>query len=119
MPKKPIKEGIKLFSVAEATSGYVLYARIAAPGEFSLPPNVDDDSEDHGDIHRVVMHLMEKANLLDQGFHLYTDRDNDAFLCFSYNVLIYAYNNILMKLLLLSIILLVFLIAHCPQLLYQ
>ena len=70
MPKKPVKWGIKLFSVADSRNGYLLNTLIytgaetlgsASSSYTSLPQPA-----------QVVMHLMERY--LHKGHHLFTDR---------------------------------------------
>jgi len=70
MPKKPVKWGIKAFSLADSRNGYMLNTLVytgaetldcASPSYASLPQPA-----------RVVMYLMRKY--LYKGYHLFTDR---------------------------------------------
>ena len=58
--------GIKKFELCDALSGYVLHVELYAGKDFPLPCEM-------GQAHGVVMDLMQKANLLNKGYHLFTD----------------------------------------------
>ena len=70
MPKKPVKWGIKAFSLADSSNGYLLNILLYTGAEtlfgtieqFSALPQPA----------RVVLHLVEPY--LNQGHHLFTDR---------------------------------------------
>lgn len=62
MPKKPKKFGIKVWTLADAITGYIL--------EFQIYTGKDRQAE-HGLAHRVVMDLVDRY--LHQNYHLYTD----------------------------------------------
>ena len=65
MPKKPVKWGIKLWCLCEATSGYCLAFTVYTGAE----TGVDAVTHDLG--YRIVMKLME--NYLHQNRHVYAD----------------------------------------------
>ena len=70
MPKKPVKWGIKLFSVADSRNGYLLNTLIYTGAE-----TLDDASPSYASLPQpaqVVMHLMHRY--LHKGYHLFTDR---------------------------------------------
>ena len=59
---------IKKFELCDAESGYVLHVELYAEKDF---PIHSDMRQAHG----VVMDLMRKGNLLNKGYHLYTDNN--------------------------------------------
>ena len=64
--KRHSRFGIKKFELCDAASGYVLHVELYAGKDFPI-------HSDMGQAHGVVMDLMRKANLLNKGYHLFTD----------------------------------------------
>ena len=64
--KRHSRFGIKKFELCDAESGYVLHVELYAGKDFPI-------HSDMGQAHGVVMDLMRKCNLLNKGYHLYTD----------------------------------------------
>ena len=64
--KRHSRFGIKKFELCDAVSGYVLHVEMYAGKDFTV-------RGDMGQPHAVVMQLMRQANLLDKGYHLFTD----------------------------------------------
>jgi len=70
MPKKPVKWGIKAFSLADSTNGYILNVLLHTGAE-----TLDETDSQHSTLPQpahVVMHLLEPY--LNKGHHLFTDR---------------------------------------------
>ena len=67
MPQKPVKVGIKVFVVAEASTGYCWNFQIY----IGKHEGQEDDVGDLGKTDRVVINLL--ADLTYQGYHLYLD----------------------------------------------
>lgn len=71
LPNKKHKQyGIKKFEVCDSNTSYVLHMEIYS-GKDYLPANPDNSDELFTE--RVVMEVMTRSNLLDKGYHLYTD----------------------------------------------
>ena len=70
MPNKPVKYGIKAFTLADGNHGYLLDALIYTGGD--TLQEASSQYEDLPQPARVVLHLMEPY--LDKGYHVYTDR---------------------------------------------
>ena len=64
--KRHSRFGIKKFELCDAESGYVIHVELYAGKDFPI-------HSDMGQAHGVVMDLMRKGNLLNKGYHLYTD----------------------------------------------
>ena len=64
--KRHSRFGIKKFELCDAVSGYVIHVELYAGKDFPVPCEM-------GQAHGVVMDLMQKANLLNKGYHLFTD----------------------------------------------
>ena len=64
--KRHSRFGIKKFELCDALSGYVIHVEIYAGKDFPI-------QSDEGQAHGVVMELMRKSNLLNKGYHLFTD----------------------------------------------
>ena len=64
MPAKPTKWGIKMWALAEASTGYMTHCRIYS-GKSHLPAQ--------GLGSQVVKTCIEKSNLAGQGYHVYMD----------------------------------------------
>ena len=70
MPKKPVKWGIKGFSLTESSNGYILNVLLYTGAE-----TLDETDPRHTTLPqpvRVVMHLFEPY--LHKGYHVFTDR---------------------------------------------
>ena len=64
--KRHSRFGIKKFELCDATTGYVLHIELYAGKDFAV-------QSEHGQAHAVVMTLLQKANLLNKGHHLFTN----------------------------------------------
>ena len=64
--KRHSRFGIKKFELCDALSGYVLHVELYAGKDFPVQCEM-------GQAHGVVMDLLQKANLLNKGYHLFTD----------------------------------------------
>ena len=64
--KRHSRFGIKKFELCDAVSGYVLHVKLYAGKDCPI-------RSDQGQAHGVVVDLMTKANLLNKGYHLFTD----------------------------------------------
>ena len=64
--KRHSRFGIKKFELCDALSGYVLHVELYAGKDFTI-------RSDMGQTHAVVVDLMSKADLLNKGYHLFTD----------------------------------------------
>ena len=67
MAKKPVKWGIKAFSLADSSNGYLLNILLYTGSE-----TLDEPSEQFFSPARVVLHLLEPY--LHMGHHVFTDR---------------------------------------------
>ena len=70
MPKKPVKWGIKAFSLADSSNGYLLNIMLYTGAETLYGTNEQVSALPRPA--RVVLHLVEPY--LNQGHHLFTDR---------------------------------------------
>ncbi|KAI0218363.1 hypothetical protein LSAT2_029928 [Lamellibrachia satsuma] len=64
--KRHSRFGIKKFELCDASSGYVIHVELYAGKDFPI-------ESDMGQAHGVVMDLMRKSDLLNKGYHLFTD----------------------------------------------
>ena len=64
--KRHSRFGIKKFELCEATTGYVLHVELYAGKDFSIHSDI-------GQAHAVVMKLLREADVLNKGYHLFTD----------------------------------------------
>lgn len=64
--KRHNRFGIKKFELCDSSTGYVYHIELYAGKDFQV-------RGDDGQAVAVVMHLMEKSNLLGKGYHLLTD----------------------------------------------
>ena len=64
--KRHSRFGIKKFKLCDALSGYVIHVELYAGTDFPVQCEM-------GQAHGVVMDLLQKANLLNKGYHLSTD----------------------------------------------
>ena len=64
--KRHSRFGIKKFELCDSMTGYVMHVELYAGKDFPI-------RSDMGQAHGVVMDLMRKANVLDKGYHLFTD----------------------------------------------
>ena len=64
--KRHSRVGIKKFELCDSMTGYVMHVELYAGKDFPI-------RSDMGQAHGVVMDLMRKANVLDKGYHLFTD----------------------------------------------
>ena len=64
--KRHSRFGIKKFELCEALTGYVLHVELYAGKDFPI-------QSDMGQAHAVVMKLLREANVLNKGYHLFTD----------------------------------------------
>ena len=70
MPKKPVKWGIKAFSLADSSNGYLLNILLYTGAE--TLDVINQQSSTLPQPARVVLHLLEPY--LHQGHHLFTNR---------------------------------------------
>jgi len=66
MPKKPVKWGIKAFSLADSTNGYILNVLLYTGAE-----TLDETDLQHSTFPQPAMHLLEPY--LNKGHQLFTD----------------------------------------------
>ena len=64
--KRHSRFGIKKFELCDSLSGYVIHVELYAGKDFTI-------QSDMGQAHGVVMDLMQKANVLNKGYNLFTD----------------------------------------------
>ena len=64
--KRHSRFGIKKFELCESVTGYVLHVELYAGKDFPI-------HSDMGQAHGVVMELMRQCNMLNKGYHLFTD----------------------------------------------
>ena len=64
--KRHSRFGIKKFELCEALTGYVLHVELYAGKDFPI-------QSDMGQAYAVVMKLLREANVLNKGYHLFTD----------------------------------------------
>ena len=64
--KRHSRFGIKKFELCDSLSGYVIHVELYAGKDFTI-------QSDMGQAYGVVMDLMQKANVLNKGYHLFTD----------------------------------------------
>ena len=69
IPSKPDRFGVKLYVLCEATPGYISGYDVYTGKDYDPDPDADDNGHSHG----VVMGMMSRAGLLNQGYSLYTD----------------------------------------------
>lgn len=65
---KRARFGIKSFIVSESTSGYIYKIIVYVGSETNL-----NENPNHGQMTNVVLTLLERSNLLDKGYCVYTD----------------------------------------------
>lgn len=66
--KRHARFGIKKFEICESETGYVLHSELYTGKSF-----LEGHDPNTAFTEKVVMYLMDKCNLLDKGYHLYTD----------------------------------------------
>ena len=73
IPSKPDRFGVKLYSLCESESSYLLDFDVYTARDYVPNPQGDNIESSQGHSFQVVMGLMRRANLLNKGHILYLD----------------------------------------------
>ena len=73
IPSKPDRFGVKLYSLCESDTSYLVDFDIYTAGDYVPNPHADQFELNQGHSFDVVMGLLRRAHLLNQGYILYTD----------------------------------------------
>ena len=73
IPSKPDRFGVKLYALCESESKYMVDFDIYTAGDYDPNPDGDHFEMNQGHSFQVVMGLLRRSNLLNQGYLLYLD----------------------------------------------
>ena len=73
IPSKPDRFGVKLYALCESESKYMVDFDIYTAGDYDPNPNGDQFEMNQGHSFQVVMGILRRSNLLNQGCLLYLD----------------------------------------------